>query len=442
MKWKKATLVFLAAILLLTAVACSGGNTNSGAGGDSGTNAGGQPSDQKPEQITLRVAWWGGQERHDRTLEVIKRYEELNPHVKIEAEFSSYNGYWEKMAAQAAGNNLPDVINQNFGEYLTQYTQRGLLYDLTEFTKNGLIDVSDVDQSVLDSGTLDGKLVGISLGTNAYAAMYDPALFQQAGAEEPKLGWTWDDVDQRVKKVAEVADYGVDNLESNRVFEIYLRQHGYRLFNDDGTGLGYDDDQLMADFLKMKLDWVESGAAPTLDIANQHTSLEDSLIVHGKVGLMFAWSNQLVSLSKAANRPLKIAPMPGPNEDKGMYLKPSMFFSISNNSKHKEEAAKFINFFTNDVEANKILKAERGVPISAKVREAIKPELDEATQQTFDFIEAITPHTSPIDKNHPVTAAEILKLIDEIDEKVLYKQITPEEGAKEFRKKAEAVLKR
>src|SRR5512147_2098660 len=36
------------------------------------------------------------------------------------------------------------------------------------------------------------------------------------------------------------------------------------------------------------------------------------------------------------------------------YLKPSMFFSIPASAKHPDEAAAFLNFFINDLEANEI----------------------------------------------------------------------------------------
>ena len=119
-------------------------------------------------------------------------YEEQNPHIKIEPEFSSYDGYWERMAAQAAGNNLPDVMNQNYGEYLTQYTERGLLSDLTPFIEDGTIDTTHIDDSIIESGMVNGELAAISLGTNARAVLYDPELFERAGAKKPELGWTWD----------------------------------------------------------------------------------------------------------------------------------------------------------------------------------------------------------------------------------------------------------
>lgn len=50
------------------------------------------------EPVTLRIAWWGGEFRNDATIAVIKLYEEMNPHVRIEYEYSSFNEYWKRMA--------------------------------------------------------------------------------------------------------------------------------------------------------------------------------------------------------------------------------------------------------------------------------------------------------------------------------------------------------
>ena len=65
------------------------------------------------ETIELRVAWWGSQDRHNRTLGAIELFEKKYPDIRVEAEFSSWNGYWERIAAQAAGGNLPDVFQQD-----------------------------------------------------------------------------------------------------------------------------------------------------------------------------------------------------------------------------------------------------------------------------------------------------------------------------------------
>ncbi len=49
--------------------------------------------EEDDEKITLNMAWWGSQVRHDATVKVIELYEEKNPHVTIEYEFYDYEGY-------------------------------------------------------------------------------------------------------------------------------------------------------------------------------------------------------------------------------------------------------------------------------------------------------------------------------------------------------------
>ena len=60
------------------------------------------------EDITLRVAWWGNQVRNEGTTAMLDAYMEEHPNVKIEAEFADWSGYWDKLATQAASNNMPD----------------------------------------------------------------------------------------------------------------------------------------------------------------------------------------------------------------------------------------------------------------------------------------------------------------------------------------------
>ena len=56
------------------------------------------------EPVTLRMAWWGSQTRHDRTIAVIELYEKLHPNVDIEYEPMDFDGYFNKLATLVASN--------------------------------------------------------------------------------------------------------------------------------------------------------------------------------------------------------------------------------------------------------------------------------------------------------------------------------------------------
>lgn len=52
------------------------------------------------EPVTLRVTWWGSQTRHDLTMAAIQKFEEKYSNIKVEPEFTSWDGYWSKLATR------------------------------------------------------------------------------------------------------------------------------------------------------------------------------------------------------------------------------------------------------------------------------------------------------------------------------------------------------
>ena len=54
------------------------------------------------------------------------------PASTIDPETYAWNDYWPKLATQAAGQNLPDVIQMDY-RYIFEYARRGQLADLTPF---------------------------------------------------------------------------------------------------------------------------------------------------------------------------------------------------------------------------------------------------------------------------------------------------------------------
>lgn len=399
------------------------------------------------KDIELRIAWWGSQERHDRTIKVIEMFEEKYPNVSIQYEFAGWDGYWEKMAAQAAGGNLPDVFQQDY-QYLTQYARKGLLLNLDPYVEQGILDLTDVDENSISGGRVDGKLYAINLGSNAMCVTYDPVLFEKAGVAEPTPDWTWEDYMETVRKLHEKLDiYGDGNSPFNwfHGFKHYLRQRGLTFYSEDGTKLGYDDDNLFIEYYSMELQLAKEGVIPMPDVRLEVKSVEDELIVTQRAAMATnMWSNQIIAMVSAAGRPLKMALLPKDKNQvkEAMYLKPSQFFSAAEDSANKEFAVKFIDYFTNDIEANKVLMAERGVPISSKVREALLPLLDDTQKMMFDYIDLVTQHSSPIDPPDAPGHPEVDKLLKNLEEQMLYGEISIEDAAVKFREEANKILEK
>ncbi|WP_431800478.1 ABC transporter substrate-binding protein [Halobacillus andaensis] len=430
---KKFWAISLAALMLIGVLtACS---DSEGASGE---------SEEEDGVTTLNMTWWGSQSRHDQTQEIIKKFEEENPDIKIDSEFTGFDGYFEKMAASASGNNLPDIMQQNFGEYLNQYADKNLLADLSEFVEDGTIDVEGVDDTIMESGMKNDKLLGIPTGTNALTAFYNKDMTDEAGVEITDGEWSWEEYEEYATQISEeTGEYGARLMEPQNLFEYYLREKGEKLFNEDGTALGYEDDQLLVDYFERNLELHEEGAVPGYETIQQIKGVEDELIARGEAAFDFRWSNQATALDSAADgKPLEMTLLPGSNNDQGMYLKPAMLWSVAENSEHKEEAAKFIDFFVNNIEVYEIGGSDRGVPIKEDIREELSADLSETDQKVFEYIEMVTENSSPIDSNFPPQSSEVLGELAKIDERVMYGELSAEEGAEQFRTTVESILAR
>ncbi|MFS0883206.1 ABC transporter substrate-binding protein [Metabacillus niabensis] len=428
---KKFLLLFVAIFMVFSMAACSSGTSSSG---ESGSDSGGG----KDDKVTLRIAWWGEQTRNDYTLEIIKMYEEKNPNVKIQAEYASWDDYWKKLAPQASANQLPDIIQMDLS-YFSQYAENGQLADLTPFIGKE-IDTTNFTENYINGGKIGDKLYGFNAGVNVLGFNYDPALLKKIGVESLDENWTWDDYKEIAAKAKDAGLYVDTGMKADVFFNYYLRTLGHTLFSKDGTGLGYDDDQLFIDFFEMTSGLVKDKAVPTPDYLAQLKGIEDDPVVTEDAIGIWQWSNQFVGLQQVANRPLQIHNMPGPNAKEGLYLKPSMFWSVANNSKHQEEAAKFINFLVNDVEANKLILGDRGVPGSSEVKEALKPELSPEQTLVFESVEWAEQNSSDFDGPDPVGAGEVIELLDSLGEQMAYGQLEVKDAAKQFRQQAESIL--
>jgi multiple sugar transport system substrate-binding protein len=438
---KKALTVVLSAALLLTATACGAGDKNPAS---SPTPAGGEAASTTPstkEPVKLRIAWWGGQARHDYTLKVIDLYKKANPNVTIEAEYAPFDDYWKKLAPQAAANQLPDIIQMDIS-YLTQYGGRGQLADLAPFTKSGALDVKDISPNALSGGQVNGKLVAMNLGVNALSMTADMETIKKLGLPAPTKDWTWDDYDNLAAKAKDKEkQIGGFAYHHEVFFPYYLRTVDQKMYSADGSTLGYADDKPFIDYFKRYQKWYDHGYFLSLDKEAQKKGVaeEDEIILGNSLGTN-GWSNQFLAVANLSKTPLELLPLPGRNGNKGLFLKPSMYFSVTESSKVKEEAAKFISYFVNDVEANKLIKGDRGVPVSSKVKEALKPILTPNEVKIFDYVAWADQNSSPSDPPNPIGAVEIEKLLRDTSEQILYKKISVEDAAVKFRKEANAIL--
>lgn len=396
------------------------------------------------DQHVIRIAWWGSQMRHDATIEVIDMFMEQNPDIQIEYEFFDPDGYWTAMNTRAASDDVWDVFQMggNFQAYIDH------ILDLTPFIEDGTIDVSNTTEAFLNTTNFEGMQVGISNGVNANGIAYDPALFEAAGVPLPHENWTWDDFSDAALQINEALDiYGSSALNDFIALTIMATQAGANFFDPEtnSTTLGFDDPAILIPYFTMRRDLVQAGAFPDSGRLATITDIEGDLLVTGDAAMTWVASNQYITVANSAGRPLGLAPLPKltASGESGMGLTSSQMFSVSNKSEHSEAAARFINFFQNDEEANMILSGERGVPIMSHIREMLEATASDELRMVYEFVAlAGELDTGSGNALESPNNAEISDHFEFLLEQVIFGQITPEEAAQDTYEFARNVLAR
>ena len=284
----------------------------------------------------LRLIWWGNPDRDKRTNAVVDLYTDRRmPASTIDPETYAWNDYWPKLATQAAGQNLPDVIQMDY-RYIFEYARRGQLADLTPFVGKQ-IDLADFDPNQLESGKVDGKLYGISLGANSMTHVYKQGACSTSSAltlPDPTT-WTIDDfvaIGKEVKGKLPEGMYFSQNMgyrgAAARDLGAPARQgalHRRRPARLRPRGL--------TDYFAFWFQMQEDGLTPPADLqaqANATGKMEETMIVTGHALFEFIHSNQLVANQKLVPDELNITMIPNQKDGKpGQYLKPSMLISMA-----------------------------------------------------------------------------------------------------------------
>src|SRR5690606_22056995 len=189
------------------------------------------------------------------------------------------------------------------------------------------------------------------------------------------------------------------------------------------------------------VDLLESGGQPG---ASESVEIEaggpDQSVLSTNTGAMaHFWTNQLGAISSASGRDIQLLRYPGETENDrtGMYFKPAMFYSVSADSDHPEEAAKFVDFLLNSEEAAAVLLADRGLPANVEVRDSIVDSLPEADKRSAEFLAAIEGTIVDGNPPPPIGAGQAVDLIKRLNDDLTSGEITPAEAPDRFVKQVE-----
>lgn len=337
----------------------------------SASTAAGSTATATGEKVELRFSWWGSDNRHEAMQKVIDRYMEQNPNVTITPEYAAFDGYQQKLFTQLTGKTETDIMQVNYNWVHSFGNGKNVFLDLNEYAD--ILQLDNWDSEYLEAMTVDGQLGALPHGMTARVNLYNKTLMADNNIEFPL---TYDEINTSGNVIgANNTEMGAENQYvmtniGKQSTDLFIAQMLYdktgKVMQVDGK-VSYTAEEV-AEVLETYKSFEDSNAMPTFKQEDPIQNESNPVWTNGRSGSVYEWvgtvDKYLASYKNGdAKDEIGVAPYfeltagTKPN----VYIKPSLGFAISRNSKNPEEAAKFLNFLFTDEEAVKLMGTNLGI---------------------------------------------------------------------------------
>ncbi|MEU2610416.1 extracellular solute-binding protein [Micromonospora sp. NPDC007271] len=322
--------------------------------------------------VELSVFWWGDTRRATATEQALRLYSQQNPRVRFRVTWQGLTGYYDRLATQATGGNVPDLF-QIDDTVLTEYARREIVLDLTRYVADRRLDLNGLPEHLARYGQVEERTMAVPAAQTNAALVYNRDLLRRLRQPEPHTGMPWQEYGQWAARVTRASGNRVagtmDPSGDYRALWLWLRGQGGEFYR--GRQLGFGSAEL--------LDWFEfwevarlDRATPTVGLVELADSgeLAHQLVVTGHTAASFAWSHQLPELQRRTDDELGMTAFPG--TPVAQWPRASMYWAAFRGTRHPGLVVDVINFLTTNVAAGRILGIERGLNASVPVRRFVE----------------------------------------------------------------------
>lgn len=364
---KKTLLLVVAMLLSLTflVVGCSSSeeskeDTSKTAESDTNTE---DKSEDKKEPVTLEL--WIHQTNEAETQFYLDRAKEFNDahegEIYVEVappiidEGSSYD---QAINAALVAGNLPDLIKLD-GPFVSSYAASEVIRPIGEYIPEE--ELNDYVSSIIEQGTYNGELYSLGAMESSVMLYYNKEIFEQAGIEAPTSvadAWTWDEFLEVAKQLTTDDQYGLNLFMNYGVGEWmtymglpFVWSNGGDVLSPDGTTAdGYFNGPETVEALEFIQQLFTEGV---VSISPSEMQFEEGKAAMALGGPWIA--------NSARDAGLDFGMMPYPISKEAKSPSGSMAYAVTTQTKHPEEAAKFMLWMT-DKESTMRLSEVTGMP--------------------------------------------------------------------------------
>ncbi|MFD0693361.1 ABC transporter substrate-binding protein [Paenibacillus sp. GCM10027628] len=260
-------------------------NSNPGGGttapvSTSGNDSGGK----KAAAVEVTLMTWESQEMNNKIMASMKKFEEQNPGITVKMVPAPLKDYGIKINEMIAAKKAPDIFMTG-NDMELQNGAKGLLYDWSAQASSDKAFMDGFYAGVTDSWKWNNKLYGLPGLLNTYGVFYNKKMFKDAGLQEPKTGWTYDEFFNDMAKLA-------SNKGGMQQYGYYGRPDPFNisLYSVSAGGASFTDSIVNPTKVEVSPQYVEgvkkyqkaiaegSMMPPTIDASNVMASFKDGKI--------------------------------------------------------------------------------------------------------------------------------------------------------------------
>ncbi len=282
---KKFLTALLAACMVLSLVACGGGNGGNSPAPAPAPDASNPPADTAPtgEKIPINViAAEYGQNTKDWWANFQKEFNEANTGIDLTVEVVSWNDIYTVVNTRIGGNAAPDILNI---DVFADYQADDLLLPAKDFVSEETYN--KMYPAFLEQSVVDGTVWAIPDLASARAMYYNVDILKNAGVD--KIPTTWDELTEACKKIkaydSSIYPWGIDMTtdEGQAAFAYYIWNNGSDFTDADGNWALNSDKNVEA--IEYAISLVKDGYTNT-DPANETRYNLQDLFGAGKLAMV------------------------------------------------------------------------------------------------------------------------------------------------------------
>lgn len=379
-KFKKVVALCLACTMVLSLAACGKKDSSSNnkakeeestdvtaEGTTEGTTE--ETTEGSKDQVTIKLSWWGGDERHTATIDAVNKFMELNPDIKVEMDYGAWTGWEDKMSTAFYSKTAADV-NQINWNWITSFSSDGSAFlDLNEVKDT--LDLSKFSQAALDQCVLADSLQAVPVSMTGRIFYFNKTTFDKAGVPVPTTLEELKAAGQTFKDTLGEDYYPLALGEYDRmILMVYYLESVYGKNWVENGALNYTNEEIQTgiDFIQSLEDAHVTPSIQTILGDGAESLDKNPKWMEGVYAGIFEWDSSATKFRDALNEGQEFIVgdyLKDMGEYQGGFSKVSLAFAISKETKYPEQCARLINFLLNEDEGVAIMESQRGIPLSA-----------------------------------------------------------------------------